>query len=141
MAEGPQQKRSGTRVRPGRVLVIDDGAVVGAELMETLNGHHVVAVECGEDALALFAAGQAFDLIVCEVLMQGMSGPELLSCLGADYPGQGERLVFMTDRVVSPVVQHLLRGVPNLCLERPFDVEGLRSLLERRIRQPASKTA
>jgi len=141
MGDGPQQKRSGTRVRPGRVLVIDDGAVIGAELMKSLSGHHVVVVECGEDALALFTAGKSYDLIVCEVLMPGMSGPELLSCLSTDYPGQAERLVFMMDRVVSPVVQYLLRGVPNLCLERPFDVEGLRSLLERRIRQPASKTA
>jgi CheY-like chemotaxis protein len=140
MGEGPKQTRSGTRVRPARVLVIDDGGV-GAELAQSLSGDRVVPVVCGEDALALIKAGQSFDLILCEVMMPGMTGPEVLSCLQADHPLQGERLVFMTDRIVSPVVQHLLEGVSNLCLERPFDLEGLRSLIERRIRQPASRTA
>jgi CheY-like chemotaxis protein len=121
--------------------VIDDGAVVGGELVQNLTWAHVVAVECGEDALALFNAGQTFDLILCEVMMPGMTGPEVLSCLEADHPAQAERLVFMTDRVVSPVVQHLLKGPPNLCLERPFDREGLRSLIERCMRQPALHTA
>jgi CheY-like chemotaxis protein len=121
--------------------VIDDRGVVGAELAQDLRDDRVVAVECGEDALALLDAGQSFDLILCEVLMPGMSGPELLSCLEANHPSQAERLVFMTDRIVSPVVEYLLEGVPNTCLERPFDLEGLRSLIERRIRQPASNTA
>jgi CheY-like chemotaxis protein len=141
MGGGPQQTRSGTRVRPARILVIDDGTIVGAELADSLSCDQVVAVECGEDALALLTAGQSFDLILCEVMMPGMSGPELLSCLEADHPAQAERLVFMTDRIVTPVVQYLLEGVHNVCLERPFDLEGLRSLIERRIRQPASKTA
>jgi|SRR5580692_5584231 CheY-like chemotaxis protein len=141
MGEGPQKTQSGTQVRPARVLVIDDGSVVGAELAESLSSDRVVAAECGEDALALLRAGQSFDLILCEVMMPGMTGPELLSCLAADHPAQAERLVFMTDRIVSPVVQHLLEGVHNLCLERPFDVEGLRSLIERRLRRPATRTA
>jgi CheY-like chemotaxis protein len=141
MGDGPQKTQSGTQVRPARVLVIDDGAVVGAELAESLSSDRVETVECGEDALALLRAGQSFDLILCEVMMPGMTGPELLSCLASDHPTQAERLVFMTDRIVSPVVQHLLEGVPNLCLERPFDVEGLRSLIERRLRRPASRTA
>jgi DNA-binding NtrC family response regulator len=141
VGDTPHKTRSGTRVRPARVLVIDDRGVVGAELAQDLRDDRVVAVECGEDALALLDAGQSFDLILCEVLMPGMSGPELLSCLEANHPSQAERLVFMTDRIVSPVVEYLLEGVPNTCLERPFDLEGLRSLIERRIRQPASNTA
>jgi CheY-like chemotaxis protein len=142
MADGPQKTRSGTRVRPARVLVIDDGAILGDEITAILNTEHVVAVECGEDALALFKAGQCFDLVLCEVMMPGMNGPDLLAHLEADHPAQAERLVFMTDRIVSPVVQRLLEGVANLCLERPFDIEGLRSLVERRKMLPrASQTA
>jgi CheY-like chemotaxis protein len=119
------------------VLVIDDGASVGAELARSLGSAcDVVAVSCGEDGLALFAAGQSFDLVLCEVLMKSMSGPEVLSSLEASHPNQAARLVFMTDRIVSPVIQRLLEGVPNLCLERPFDVEGLRGLIERRVRDP-----
>jgi len=136
MTGGPQKTRSGTRVRPARVLVVDDGAVIGPEVAAILDSEHVVSVECGEDALALLFAGQSYDLILCEVMMAGMTGPEFLAQLEADHPTQAERLVFMTDRIVSPVVQRLLEGVSNLCLERPFDAEGLRSLVERRKQQP-----
>jgi CheY-like chemotaxis protein len=131
-----QKTISGTRVRPGRVLVIDEGALVGAELARSLNDEHdVVAVECGENALALLAAGMRFDLILCDAMMRGgMGGVALLACLRADHPAQADRLVFMTDRIVSPIVQRLLDGVPNLCVERPFDMDGLRSLVERRVR-------
>jgi two-component system, NtrC family, sensor kinase len=133
-----QKTVSGTRLRPGRVLVIDDGAIDGGELARCLSEHEVHAVECGEDALALLVEGHHFDLILCDVMMPGMSGTELLTCLEADHPAQAERLVFMTDRFVSPIVQHLLEGVSNLCVERPFEVDGLRSLLERRIRTVSS---
>jgi CheY-like chemotaxis protein len=124
-------------VRPGRVLVVDDQAVVGSELVRSLPDHDVVAVECGEDALAILAAGQRFDLILCDVIMQGMNGTAVLASLEADLPAQAERIVFMADRMVSPIVQYLLDGVSNLCLERPLDLDGLRALIERRIRAVA----
>jgi CheY-like chemotaxis protein len=133
MGIGVQKARSGTRVRPGRVLVIDDGALVGGELARGLTEHEVTAVDCGEHALGLLAEGLRFDLILCDAMMPGMNGPALLACLRAEHPAQAERLVFMTDRIVSPVVQHVLDGVSNLCIERPFDMDGLRSLIERRI--------
>jgi CheY-like chemotaxis protein len=141
MSGGPEKKSSGTRVRPGRVLVIDDEGVVGDELARSLEEHDVVTVDCGEDALALVTAGQRFDLILCDVMMPGMNGAALLAHLEVDHPAQAERLIFMMDRMISPIIQHLLEGVPNLCIERPFDMEGLRALIERRIRTvPDSRT-
>jgi CheY-like chemotaxis protein len=135
--EGSRKPASGTRVRPGRVLVVEDRGLVGAELAEVLLDHEVVAVGCGEDALELLASGKTFDLILSDVLMPGMNGIAFLGSLVERFPSQAERLVFMVDRMVSPVVSHLLSGVSSLCLERPFDVEGLRGLVERRIRAPA----
>lgn len=141
MSAGPRKPASGTRVRPGRILVVDDGAIVGAELAAALGDHDVVAVSCGEDALALLASGKTFDLVLSDVVMPGMSGVELLGCLRDRFPAQANRLVFMADRMVSPVVTHLLAGVSNLCVERPFDLDGLRALIERRIRTPVARTA
>jgi CheY-like chemotaxis protein len=137
-----QKTSSGTRVRPVRVLVIDEGALVGAELARSLSDHDVVAVECGENALALLGAGMRFDLILCDARLGGMSGAMLLASLRADHPTQADRVVFMTDRSASPIVDRLLDGVSNLCVERPFDMDGLRSLIERRVlTAPTSRTA
>jgi DNA-binding NtrC family response regulator len=133
MGEGPSRIRSGTRTRPGRVLVVDDRAKVGDELSMELRDHEVHAVECGEDALALIEAGERYDLILSDVVMQGMSGVELLASLEKSHLSQAKRVVFMVDALVSPVVERLLEGVPNLLIQKPLDLEGLRSLLERRI--------
>lgn len=141
MARAPRKPTSGTRVRPGRVLVVDDGAVVGRELGRALPDHDVIAVSCGEDAVGLLRSGKTFDLVLSDIVMPGMSGIELLACLEDEFPAQADRLLFMADRMVSPVVAHLLAGVPNLCVERPFDLDGLRALIERRIRTPSARTA
>jgi CheY-like chemotaxis protein len=129
---------SGT-IRRGRVLVIDDEAFEGKELAKTLLEHRVVAVSTGADALSVIAAGCPYDLVLCDVMLRDMSGVELLSRLWRDHPDQAQRLVFMVRAHVSPVLQYLLDGAPNLCIEVPFDMDGLRALIERRIRTPSSR--
>jgi CheY-like chemotaxis protein len=142
MSADPRSIESGVRVRPGRVLVVDDEAFVGNALAWSLTEHQVIAVASGKDALELLASGRRFDLVLSEVVMHGMNGIELLAELRRAFPAQAERVVFMTDRLVSPVVQRLLDGASNLCLERPFDMDGLRGLIDRRIRAvPGTRVA
>jgi CheY-like chemotaxis protein len=123
---------SGT-VRRGRVLVVDDEAYEGKALAACLLEHRVVAVASGADALAVISVGRPYDLVLCDIMLRDMTGVELLSRLQRDHPGQARRLVFMARERVSPVLQYLLDGVPNPSIELPFDIEGLRALIERRI--------
>jgi CheY-like chemotaxis protein len=134
----PRSIDSGT-IRRGRVLVVDDEAFEGKELAATLLEHSVIPVSSGADALAAIAAGRPYDLVLCDVMLPDMSGVELLSRLWRDHPDQAQRLVFMVRAQVSPVLQYLLDGAPNLCIEVPFDMDGLRALIDRRIRAPGSR--
>jgi CheY-like chemotaxis protein len=127
---------SGT-LRRGRVLVVDEGSE-GQALAARLLEHRVVAVSSGTDALAVIAAGCPYDLVLSDVMLRDMSGVELLARLWRDHPDQAQRLVFMVRAHVSPVLQYLLDGAPNLCIEVPFDMDGLRALIERRTRRFAS---
>src|SRR5580658_585090 len=133
MSASPRKMESGT-IRRGRVLVVENEAFEGRRLAETFMEHEFVAVSSGAEALAVIAEGRPFDLVLCEVMLRDMTGVELLSRLWRDHPGQGQRLVFMTRRQLSPVLQYLLDGVSNLCIEVPFDMDGLRALIERRTR-------
>ncbi len=136
----PRRIESGT-VRRGRVLVVDDEAFEGKSLAATLLEHSVVAVSSGEEALAVIAAGSPYDLVLCDVTLRDMSGVELLSRLWRDHPDQAQRLVFLVRAQMSPVLQYLLDGAPNLCIEVPFDMDGLRALIQRRIRTHGSRLA
>jgi CheY-like chemotaxis protein len=89
-------------------------------------------VSSGAEALAVIAAGCPYDLVLCDVMLGDMSGIELLARLWRDHPDQAQRLVFMVGAHVSPVLQYLLDGAPNLCIEVPFEMDGLRALIERR---------
>ena len=133
MSANPRRMESGT-FRRGRVLVVENEALEGRRLGETIIEHEFVPVCSGGFAMALIAMGRRYDVILCEVMLRDMTGVELLSHLWRDHPGQGQRLVFMTRQQVSPVLQYLLDAVPNLCFEAPVDVDGLRALIERRTR-------
>jgi CheY-like chemotaxis protein len=140
MSAGLRRTESGT-IRRGRVLVVENETLEGRRLAETFLEHEFVAVGSGAEALAVIAMGRPYDLILCEVMLRDMTGVELLSQLWQDHPGQAQRLVFLTKRPVSPVLQYLLDGVSNLCIESPVDMDGLRALIERRTRIPSSGSA
>jgi CheY-like chemotaxis protein len=131
---GNARKLDSGTIRRGRVLVVDDEAFEGKRLAATLVEHSVVAVSSGADALAVIAVGRPYDLVLCDVMLRDMTGVELVSRLWRDHPDQAKRLVFMARRRLSPVLQYLLDGVSNLCVEVPFDMDGLRALIERRTR-------
>jgi CheY-like chemotaxis protein len=130
MNASPRRIESGTISR-GRVIVV---AIEGKELAQELVEHSVVAVSSGADALAVIAVGRPYDLVLCDVMLRDMTGVELLSRLWRDHPDQAQRLVFIARPRLSPVLQYLLDGVSNLCIEVPFDMDGLRALIERRTR-------
>jgi CheY-like chemotaxis protein len=133
MSAGRRKMESGI-FRRGRVLVVENETLEGRRLGEAIIEHEFVAVGSGGIALALIAMGRLYDLILCDVMLRDMTGVELFSRLWCDHPGQGQRLVFMARQQVSTALQYLLDAVPNLCIESPVDLDGLRALIERRTR-------
>jgi len=71
-----------------RVLVVEDRDVVrnlARDLLES-SGFDVVAVPGGREALHATEAGEPFDLLLTDVVMPEMSGPELAQQLRAERP-------------------------------------------------------
>ena len=68
-------------IEPGRVLLVDDEAMVrrgSAELLEGL-GYQTVQASSGAEALRKIEEGPAFDLLVSDYLMPGMNGATLIA--------------------------------------------------------------
>jgi CheY-like chemotaxis protein len=118
-----------------RVLVVDDEPLVADSLRRALSDEFTVTTTVeAHQALSWIASGESFDVILVDVMMPGMNGVELRHKVDVIAPDQAARIVFVTGGILLPHVQSLLEGVPNVWLEKPIDLEGLRELIRRRVR-------
>jgi CheY-like chemotaxis protein len=132
----PSQGRSGTRLRAGRVLIIDDEPFLGDALRRALGSENLVEfVAEATEALARLRRGERYDVVLCDLMMPGMDGIEFHRRLSEERPDEAERVVFITGGAITARVESFFLRVPNLLLEKPVDLDGLRGLIERRVRQ------
>ncbi len=118
--------------RRSRVLLVDDEVALCRALSAALEGEHdVVAVNSGEAALALLATDKAFDVILCDVMMPGITGMDVWTRAVAAHPELEPRFVFTTGGAFSSDATAFLEKGKTY-LEKPFDMPRLRSLLRRR---------
>jgi CheY-like chemotaxis protein len=131
--------RSATRMRrPGRILVVDDEPLLSKALSRLLSDENEVVVVGGAAAaLARLEGGERYDLVLCDLMMPLMEGIELHRRLSLTCPEKAERIVFMTGGAVTARDEAFFRRVPNLLLDKPIDLDGLRALIERRVAAPA----
>ncbi|HMI85833.1 MAG TPA: ATP-binding protein [Polyangiaceae bacterium] len=112
----------GPSVRPARVLVIDDDKVLGNAFRMTLaRDFDVRVVSSGAEALNVLAHDRKFDFIFCDLMMPEMSGMEFLAEFSVRQPEAADKVLFMTGGVYSQEVRAFISGVPNRCLQKPFD--------------------
>jgi CheY-like chemotaxis protein len=118
----------------GRILLVDDEALVLSALKRILSVEHdVTATIAAKDALALCAGGEQFDLIVCDLMMPEMTGMELYVELKNVAPKQAERMVFLTGGAFTARALSFLAENPNEHLDKPFDPVNLRALVRRHL--------
>jgi CheY-like chemotaxis protein len=112
----------GPSVRPARVLVIDDDKVLGNAFRMTLaRDFDVRVVSSGAEALNVLAHDRKFDFIFCDLMMPEMSGMEFFAEFSVRQPEAADKVLFMTGGVYSQEVRAFISGVPNRCLQKPFD--------------------
>ncbi len=112
-----------------RVLVIDDHTAMGTSLQLMLRGEHEVdAVTSAAAALERMEA-VLYDVILCDVMMPGVTGMDLYRKVLEFNPRLAERFVFMTGGATSSAVQRFLDSSRRRVLEKPFGFETLRAVL------------
>jgi CheY-like chemotaxis protein len=121
--------------RRGRILVIDDEFAVGVAVRRILAAdHEVVALTSARQALERILAGDSFDVILCDVMMPVMTGAEFHTELRTHAPEHAERIVFLTGGAFTPKARAFLDQVKNPKLEKPFEVQTLRDVVNARLR-------
>jgi CheY-like chemotaxis protein/HPt (histidine-containing phosphotransfer) domain-containing protein/anti-sigma regulatory factor (Ser/Thr protein kinase) len=113
------------------ILVVEDVAL-NREVAEGLlqrDGHQVWLVEDAEQALAQCAA-RAFDLILLDVHLPGMSGVELCKQIRNHHgPNQQTRIFALTASVQPALVRGYLDAGMDGILAKPLKLDNLRQVL------------
>ncbi|HEU5055420.1 MAG TPA: ATP-binding protein [Kofleriaceae bacterium] len=113
-----------------RVLVIDDEISIGRTIDSIFEDQHdVVVTTSARDALAQLEQGLSFDLILCDVVMPGASGVDFYEGLQQIRPDLCDRVVFMTGATLGSDAGRSLAALPNVVLEKPFDLDRLEAII------------
>ncbi len=113
---------------PGRVLVVDDDASVAASIRRLLApAQEVVVCTDAREALGRLGRGEAFDLVICDLMMPGISGIELHETLARMAPDLARDMIFITGGAFTPGARAFLARSPHIWIEKPFAPEALRS--------------
>ena len=132
----PSPPRAGRR---GRVLVIDDDATILSTLARILRADFdVIAVAGAKEALARIGK-ESFDVVLCDLMMPEMTGMDLHAVLVAAAPAEAEKMIFLTGGAFTPRAQTFLDDVPNLRIEKPFDVKQLRTIICDRVQRQQAR--
>jgi CheY-like chemotaxis protein len=121
---------STTKLAGRRILVVDDEPLIVSTIVRALGTDNVVVGEtCPERALALAVGDPPFDAIVCDIIMEGLTGVDVYERIARERPGMESRIVFVSGGAHTPRTRAFLATVPNRCLIKPFAPEGLSSAL------------
>jgi PAS domain S-box-containing protein len=107
-----------------RVLVVEDDRSVRDLLERSLRrlGYTVVTAANGEDGLAV-AAGTALDLVITDIMMPGMAGPELAVALRDRWPHL--KVLFISGYSDDAVLRRGVESGRENLLAKPFTAATL----------------
>ena len=132
VSEAPAETASD---RPLRVLVADDEAAIRFSLTRYLErrGHRVEEACDGAQAVTRIEEADAsggFDIIVADLRMPGLTGPELWKRLASRGDALAERIIFITGDTHLPEAEEELRtsGVPMV--QKPFELAEIAQIIE-----------
>jgi CheY-like chemotaxis protein len=124
----------------GKVLVIDDDPNNRLLLLTLLKyaGHSALEAETGSTG-AQIAAAETPDLIIVDLSLPDISGPELLRTLRADPRTKGATIALYTATRLAPAIEELVEiyGVRGV-IPKPGDPQEILRVIESLVNAPSA---
>lgn len=114
-----------------RIYLIDDDALLRRSLRRALPDHEVDEASSGEQAIEHLRHESTYDVVLCDVMMPGMTGLDVFAWIEREQPGLVPHFGFMTGSLATPQTQALLRGSARPRVEKPIPRADLLALVER----------
>jgi signal transduction histidine kinase/CheY-like chemotaxis protein len=134
----PDRKEPGPASGAKRVLIADDDPDIRQMLSDRLTSDgYEVRVACdGSEALSLLA-GAAFDGLILDIGMPGVSGLEVLQRIRGAYPPL--QIIMITATEARERALNALQAGAQAYLLKPFDADQLKQLVEQWIGLPKTR--
>ncbi|MGF1468412.1 MAG: ATP-binding protein [Sandaracinaceae bacterium] len=125
--------------RPADVLLLDDEPLVARSLARLLRPHRVQIEQDPREALDRLQRGEAFDVIVCDLMMPTMSGRQFYESVGSARPELQSRMLFVTGGAFTPEGREFVASIDVPVLEKPVDLAALRRAMADMVEAGASE--
>ncbi|MGC4089513.1 MAG: ATP-binding protein [Polyangiaceae bacterium] len=113
-----------------RILVVDDEVPIARALRRALIQHEVSVATRAEEGLALLMS-DAFDVVLCDLMMPGMSGAKLYATACERRPELAGRFVFISGGALSDEEGRLARDHERHFISKPFSNQTVLETIER----------
>jgi PAS domain S-box-containing protein len=120
--------------KSAKILVVDDEPALARALRRLLRSHDVVVASDGSAALELLEKDANFDVILCDVMMPGVSGFALYREIERSRPELSARFLFMTGGAFTEGAQTFLERSTAQVLKKPLDPQLLLAEIDRMMR-------
>lgn len=124
------------RIRMKKILVIEDHLEVRENLQELLElcNYHVICAPNGEDGIELAISEQP-DLILCDIMMPGMDGYEVLAFLCQHPETAAIPFIFLSARADKADIRRGMQQGADDYLTKPFEEEELLKAIQVRLQK------
>lgn len=131
-AEEPPAKAEAQAPTAGRILLIDDEASVLDILSRMLRrkGYYVDTANNGTAGLA-FLFKSHYDLILSDIRMPEVNGPEFYQQVRAKDPALAQRIVFTTGDTINADIRRFLDETQAPFLSKPFEMDELLAQIQK----------
>jgi two-component system, response regulator FlrC len=122
-----------------KVLVVDDDAMYRGLIVEALEleGNDVHEAHSTTSALRVLNSDPHFDVILCDLQMDGLDGFELLKTLKAQFPRIP--VVVMSAHSADGGIGERARSYASQYLSKPFSMVRLLSIIQTTTHLPAKR--
>lgn len=118
---------------PGRrlsILVVDDDELVRRSIARALRHHDVMVFADAESAAVRLTGSERPDVVLCDLMMPGVSGVDLHERLALEAPDLLSRLVFVTGGAVTERARAFIERGDIRWLAKPIDPRQLQAMLD-----------
>lgn len=114
-----------------KILVIEDDANIRESLVELLEmkSFELISADNGTDGLKL-AQEKIPDLILCDVMMPGLNGYEVVEAIRKDSRLAKLPFIFLSAKAMDTDIQHAKNLGANSYLTKPFRAQELFSIVD-----------